>query len=146
MEPPLNAPLNPVVATPYSPRGPDPRTSVHDPLSGSATVEADSLVQILLPGVRAILLNERTGEAPSMLNTTPVSTFPCTSVLGTVVFVNTSVNVLPEIVNSAEPVAVALASGFIPVPENRTEPSDEVHAKRAIKSPKMTRIPFPLLV
>src|SRR5262245_60673974 len=120
MDPPWNRPLNPVVATPYSPRGELPRTLVHEPLRGLEVFEAVSLVQIVLPEVRAMPVSVRTGLPGSMSKVTPVRAFPCAVVLGEVVFVSTTVRMFPEIVNSALPEAVALASGLFPLPLKMT--------------------------
>ena len=112
MEPPLKAPLKPVVAAPYSASGVEPSTLVQEPASGFTVLWAVLLVQISLPLVSAIPVSARDGELPFTSKTMPVRAFPWAVVRGSVVLVSTTESVPPLTEKSAVPDAVVLASGL----------------------------------
>src|SRR5262245_48203892 len=120
MDPAANRPPNPVAATPYSPSGEAPRSSVHDPAREAAVVETVLLVHVWLPAVRARPVRARAGFTPSTSKEMPVRAFPCAAVLGDVVLVRTTVRTSPEMENSAVPDAVVPTSGLVPDPLKRT--------------------------
>lgn len=133
MELPLKMP-KPVVATPEFPRVVEVRSAVQEPLKGLVVLDLFADVQIVLPEVKAILLNVKVGEVPGaeMSNVTPVSASPCPGV-GDPVFVRTTVSVLPDTLKSASPDTAFLVSVFVPAPMKPARLSPG--ARRMIRAP-----------